>query len=123
MELEKVALEVAASKAGLNVLKGAVLQGRSGIDHKFAFVASDGVRSFAFDFYNGARDVDVLRTFVKKYDTGIEANIISAGSRPTQAAASLAGEYGMKILGTDSLASFFRPQLVQPRPTRSATRA
>ncbi|QQG49172.1 MAG: hypothetical protein HY247_02345 [archaeon] len=114
MELEKVALEVAATKAGLAVVKGAIVQGRSGVDHRFAVVVSDGVHSFAFDFYEGARDVDVLSTYVKKYDTGLETNIVSSGKN-TPLAATLAQEYGMKLVTPESVGSFFDVMLVQAR--------
>ena len=38
MYYEKLALEVGATVAGLNVVKPAVIRGESGVDQRFAFV-------------------------------------------------------------------------------------
>lgn len=109
MKFEGLALEVAAKNAGLLVVKPAVLHGKSGVDHKFDGLVSDGPRFYAFDFYESVTEMDVLRTYIKKYDTGASTSLVCVSGKVTPDARTLASEYGMEVLGPEELGPFFQP--------------
>ncbi len=115
MDFETLGLEVEAANAGLGVLKPPALRGRSGIDHRFSFIASDGLRVFAFDFYQEVRDVEVLRTYIKKYDTSASVQIVCLGKKPSDKALILAAEYGLGILEPEEMKGFFKHLVIEPR--------
>lgn len=112
MKFESLSLEVAAKTAGLLVVKPAVLNGKSGVEHRFDSLVSDGPRFFAFDFYDSVGDMDVLRTYIKKFDTGATTEIVCSSGKVTGDAATLAREYGIEILAPDQISTFFQPRAV-----------
>ncbi len=115
VKFEGLALEVAAKNAGLMIVKPAVLHGKSGVDHKFDGLVSDGPRFYAFDFYESVDEIDVLRTYIKKYDSGASTNMVCTSGKITPNAASLAREYGVEILGPEGLGPFFQPLAMASR--------
>src|SRR5271157_325869 len=107
MELERLSLRVAAAKAGLEVVDPPIAKGRSGVSHRFSFLATDGFHSFAFDFYDEVGEIEVLRTYVKSIDTGALTNVVCLSGIITEKAERAAEEYRMKVLGPSGLAKFF----------------
>jgi len=96
---ENLVLEIYATKAGLEVIKPARCQGTSGIEHRFSFLTSEGPRMYAFDVYPEVGEVEVIRTYLKRMDTGAETFLVCLKGRPTAAGSRLASEYGLRVLG------------------------
>jgi hypothetical protein len=117
MEFEKLALEVSAMKAGLTAVSPHVLQGGSGVEHRFDLLFSDGERYHAFDFYNTVTDVEVVKSYVKKFDVGASVNIVCPSDRVTPGARSLAQGYNIRLLHRGSVESFFTFEKAAPRRT------
>jgi hypothetical protein len=113
MYYEKLALEVNAAASGLGVVRPALLRGKSGFDQKFGFVASDGDTMYAFDIYPQVSEKEVMRTYIKKMDSGAETYIVSLQGRPSAAVANLARGYGIEILGPGSVGDFFSSRITQ----------
>jgi len=110
---EKLALEVNAAASGLDVVKPAVLKGRSGTDQKFTFLATDGPVMYAFDIYPEVYEKEVMRTYLKKLDTGAETYIVCLQGRPTIEAAELARRYGIEVLGPGSVGDLFSSKITE----------
>jgi hypothetical protein len=106
---------VAATKGGLQVIEPALLVGRSGVPHRFDFLASDGSRSFAFDFYKEVGGIEVLRSYIKEFDTDTIVQMVCLKGKPSIEGERLAREYGMRILYPESLDGLFERQLVETR--------
>lgn len=115
MEFEKLSLEVGALKAGLATVDPRVLQGVSGVEHRFDLLFTDGHSYFAFDFYESVTTMDVIRTFAKKFDSKATVNIVSRSGGADGDARSLAAAYGMRILTPDAVEGFFALEKVAPR--------
>ena len=115
MEFEKLALEVGAIRAGLTPVSPNVQQGNSGVEHRFNLLFTDGSRNYAFDFYETVSDLDVVKSYAKKFDTKTSVSIVCTGGQVTERARSLAASYGMKILNPDETESFFSLQRPTPR--------
>lgn len=115
MEFEKLALEVSATKAGLTPVNPPVLHGDSGVDHRFTLLFTDGRRNYAFDFYDAVTDVEVVRSFAKKFDTRASVNIVCLRGKVTEQARLLAFNYEMKVLSPEALETFFALEPVMPR--------
>jgi len=113
MYYEKLALEVGATVAGLDVVKPAVIRGESGTEQRFAFVAGDGREMYAFDIYTEVKEVDVLRTYVKKMDTGANAFVVCLSGRPDAKAKELARNYGIEVLSPMEVGDFFSSRITQ----------
>jgi len=113
MYYEKLALEVNAGASGLTVIKPAVLTGKSGYDQKFTFVATDGASNYAFDIYTEVSEREVMRSYLKKLDTGAETYVVCLQGRLTPEAAALAREYGLGVLGPGSVGDFFNKRITQ----------
>jgi len=113
MYYEKLALEVGATVAGLDVVKPAVLRGESGLDQRFTFVAADGPCMYAFDVYTEVREAEILRTYVKKMDTGAKAFVVCLSGRPDAKAKELARNYGIDVLSPMEVGDFFSTRITQ----------
>jgi len=111
MELERLMVKVAATKAGLQVVEPPTLTGRSGATHMFSFLATDGFQSFAFDFYDRVREVDLLSSYVKMMDTGVLIHIVCFHGDPSIEAVGGAKDYGIKILRPGELTKFFEKKV------------
>ncbi len=120
MYYEKLALEVGATVAGFNVVKPPLLEGESGVEHKFTFVATDGDVAYAFDVYPEVGQVEIIRAYIKKMDTGARTHVVCLSGRPTPEASGLAKIYDVEILGPKEVGDFFSSRIVQKmRPTSS----
>jgi predicted RecB family endonuclease len=113
MYYEKLALEVGATVAGLDVVKPAVLRGESGGEHRFTFVAADAGETYAFDIYSEVGEVEVLRTYIKKMDTGANAFVVCLSGRPDGKAKELARNYGIDVLSPMEVGDFFSSRITQ----------
>ena len=110
---EKLALEVGATVAGYEVTKPARVLGASGVEQKFDFLAAEGDKKYAFDIYNDVGEVEVIRTYVKKMDTGVETFIVCLSGRPKEKAKDLSENYGIQILGPKEVGDFFTRWIAQ----------
>ena len=117
MEFEKLALEVGAIRAGLTPVSPHVLQGDSGIEHRFDLLFTDGQRSYAFDFYEKVTDIEEEKSFAKKIDTNTSENIVCPRKDVTERASQLAMSYDMRILGSEATETFFALKPAAPRRT------
>ena len=114
MHFERLSLEVIATKSHWAVANPPTLVGRSGVTHRFDFLAIDGRERLAFDIYEQLVETDVIRTFVKKLDTGATAFIICPGDKVEEGAGKLAVEYRLKVLRSENIGSDFRTRKVEP---------
>jgi hypothetical protein len=120
---ERLSLEVIASKSRWQIVNPPTLTGRSGITHRFDFVAMDGQDRLVFDICERLSETDVIKTYIKKLDTGASACIICHAKEVTEGARRLAAEYGLKVLRSDSLESAFKATKIRPRSQSSSLAA
>ena len=113
MYYEKLALEVGATVAGLDVVKPAVISGESGADQRFAFVAADGDETYAFDIYTDVSEIEILRSYIKKMDTGANTFVVCLSGRPGAKAKELARNYGIDVLTPMDVGDFFSNRIAQ----------
>lgn len=116
MYYERLSLEIIAAKLHWGIVSPPTLVGRSGITHRFDFVVVDGHGPLAFDIFDRMSETDVIRTFVKKLDTGASAYIICHTEKMSEGAGKLAAEYGLKVLHSDDIESAFRKKVIERRP-------
>jgi len=122
MYYEKLALEVGATVAGFTVVKPAVIRGASGVDHRFTFVASDGPSMYAFDVCADAGQVEILRTYIKKMDTGAKTYIVCLSGKANADTEEMAKSYGIDVLSPSEVGDFFSERIAQKiRAPREAT--
>ncbi len=121
MEAEKLALEVQVTRVGWKAVMPPRITGRSGVVHAFSFLASDGRTHFAFDIYNKVTPIEVLNTYVKSVDTGVQPALICVNDDVTDEARSLAKEYGMKIITATGIPRHFDSVMLEkPVPAKRA---
>ncbi len=111
MYVEKLTLEVQSMRRGLTPLKPPTARGTSGIVHSFSFMAADKGMSYCFDIYDEVTEIEVLKSFIKKIDTGYSVSLVS-GSKVSSMGRTLAEEYGMAIVTPGEIPSFFRSQVL-----------
>ena len=117
MEFEKLTLEVGAAKAGLTPVTPRTVQGESGVVHSFNLLFSDGRRLFAFDIYDSVTDIEAVKSYAKKLDTGCAVTIVCPADRVTAEAGQLALGYGLRILTPEVAGAFFSLERTAPRST------
>jgi len=117
MELEKLALEVSAAKAGLKPVSPNVLRGDSGIEHRVSLLFTNGTTKFGFDFYETVTEIEVVRSFAKRFDTKTTINLVCLSGEATPGARKLANDYGMKVLSPKAAENFFVFEQASPKPT------
>ena len=122
LQYEKLALRVKAAKSHLEVVSPPTIAGRSGVTHRFDFVAVGGKKRLAFDICEMVSETDVIKTFAKQLDTGASAFIILAGERMTEGAARLAAEYGLRVLRPPDFGSAFRTREISASATSPLTK-
>ena len=113
MELEKLELRVAAAKAGLRLVDPPLMTGRSGVTHRFSFLASDESGSFGFDFYDRVGEIELLKSAIKKFDTGAMIQVVCLKGVPSPEAELLAKDLEIKILSPETLVRSFEQQLIE----------
>jgi hypothetical protein len=119
---EKLSLEVEASKLGWYIVKPPRIVGISGIEHTFSFVASSGRVKYAFDVYEEVTEMEVIKSYARKYDTGAVVNLVTTKGVSSPEGQRLAKEYGMTVLKSDEIAPFFRSALISNNADQSETK-
>ena len=117
MESEKLALEVSATRAGLTPVSPRVLRGVSGVEHSFTLLFSGAGRFYAFDFYDTVTEVELVRSYAKKFDSKASVNIVCLGGSVSKEVQSLASEYEIRILRPEATENFFALEPLPPRRT------
>ncbi len=112
MYYEGLALEIYATKAGLQVIKPPRRVGASGVEHKFSFLASDGERTYAFDLYSEVGGAEVLRAFIKRLDTNISVFLVCLRGKPSEEAVALAEERDVRVMAPSEIETFFESEVV-----------
>ena len=113
MYYEKLALEVGATVAGFSVLKPAIIKGASGVEHRFTFAAADGELTYAFDLCPEVGEKDILRTYIKKMDTGAKTYVVCLGGKPKEGVREMARCYGIEMLGPKEAGDFFSEMITR----------
>jgi len=113
MYYEKLALEVGATVAGLDVVKPAVVRGESGVEQRFTFVARDGPETYAFDVCNEVGEAEIIRAYVKKMDTGARVYVVCLSGRPKERAKEMARSYEIDVLSPMEVGDFFSRRITQ----------
>ena len=113
MYYEKLALEVGATVAGYEVVRPPVITGASGTEHKFTLVAAEGQKMLAFDIYQDVGEVEILRSYIKKMDTGADVFIICLSGKPRDRASDLSANYGVRVLGPREIGDFFTSRITK----------
>ena len=95
------------SKKGMAAKAPAVIVGKSGVKHEFAFalVPDSGNPKVVVDTELSVKEVDemkVLKFYVKVYDVSPEKAVLCVSPKLTVRAAELAHEYGIEVLENDT---------------------
>jgi hypothetical protein len=104
---EKLTLEIIAARLHWKTLTPPTMTGRSGVSHRFDFVATNGEDSLAFDICERLSETDVIKVYTRKLDTGVSACIICLTNKIAERARRLASKYGLKVLRPDNIRSAF----------------
>jgi hypothetical protein len=113
MYTEKLLLEVQAARLGWSTVRPSLARGRSGTQHQFSYLASSGGLLYGFDVCDEVSEVEVLRSYIKSYDTGVLVQIVSRVGKTTQVAKQLLREYGMRVLTEADIVPFFDELLLR----------
>lgn len=114
MHYERLSLEIIAARSQWQKVNPPTLAGHSGVLHEFDFVAKHGQDILVFDICGQScesdvlSETDVIKTYIKKLDTGVPACIVCLNGKMTEGAVKLASEYGLKILRSDNMESAFK---------------
>jgi hypothetical protein len=73
-----------------------ILKGDSGVRHPFSILVRTDEKYHAVDIYNHVGEVEVLRSYIKMYDTHASGHIISSTDISAEAR-SLAAQYSVAI--------------------------
>jgi len=120
MYSELLRLNVAAERAGMEVVRPPCLQGRSSTNHIFSFLARGDSTVVAVDIYEEVGSIEVLRSFIKAFDIGCTVHAVCTRGEPSAEAEKLAREYHMRILKPDAVEEVFEGILVAPNATVSS---
>ena len=113
VNFETLALEIHATKAGFEIIKPARCRGTSGVDHKFSLVASEGGHVYAFDLCQDVGEVEVIRAYLKKIDTGANVTLVCLKGRPNEEGSKLAKGYDIRVLTPADIEPFFDPDSIE----------
>lgn len=105
-----------AAKAHWQIVSPPTLTGRSGVTHRFDFVATAGQERLVFDIFERLSETDVIKTYVKKLDTGASAYIIYNAKSMTEGTGRLVSEYDLKVLHSDNIESTFMTKRMEHQP-------
>ena len=115
MYTERLLLEVQASRVGWTTIKPPLVKGTSGTLHSFSFLASSGAVLYGFDFYDTVTEIEVLKSYIKSFDTGTGVQIVVGVGKATEKAKALAREYGMRMLLEEEIRPYFAPRAAWER--------
>jgi hypothetical protein len=113
MYYEKLALEVGATVAGFKVINPPAVEGSSGVEHRFSFAAIEGSTVYCFDIYNDVGEIEIIKSYIKKMDTGARVFVVCLSGRPGPQAEGLARNYDMEILGPKEVGDFFEERIAR----------
>ena len=113
MYTEKLLLEVQVKRVGWRAVSPSTARGRSGTQHQFSFLASSGDLMYGFDVCEEVSEVEVLRSYIKGYDTGVAVQLVSREGRTNPVASKLLREYGMRVLTEADIVPFFDELLLK----------
>ena len=113
--VEKLSLEIQAVNRGLTPVKPAATMGSSGVVHYFSFVAEGSGTTYCFDIYDDVTEIEVLKTYIKKFDTGHTVSLVCTTGKVSSLGIALAREYGLPILAAGEIPVFFDTQLIAAR--------
>lgn len=105
-------MEVEARRLGWDPVKPPRLAGKSGTEHTFTFLAASDNSFHAFDIYDSVSEIDMLKTFVKKFDSSAGVDIVCISGEVSAQAVKLAREYQINILKPDEVENYMRTALV-----------
>ena len=113
MYYEKLALEVGATVAGFEVMNPPTMEGASGVQHRFSFAAAEGETVYGFDIYNDVGEIEIIKSYIKKMDTGARVFVVCLSGRPGPQASELAHIYDLEVLGPKEVGDFFEERIVK----------
>ena len=95
------------SRKGVTAKAPAVIVGKSGVKHEFAFalVPDSGKPKVVVDTELSVKEVDemkVLKFYVKVYDVSPEKAVLCVSPKLTERAAAIAREYGIEVLENET---------------------
>jgi hypothetical protein len=108
---EKLTLEIQSLRRGLTPRKPPTARGTSGIVHLFSFIAADELMTYCFDIYDEVTEIEVLKSYIKKIDTGYAVSLVTGG-RVGPLGKSLAKEYGMAVVSPNEIPEFLRSKVL-----------
>jgi hypothetical protein len=79
--------------------------------HSFSFMAADEHTTYCFDVYDEVTEIEVLKSYIKKIDTGYAVSLVSGG-RVGPLGSSLAKEYGMAVVAPNEIPEFFQSMVL-----------
>ena len=100
-------MEAEATRRGWKPLSPPTLRGRSGVEHPFGFLVVEGDRIHAFDFCDACTEFTLVGEFAKKFDTGVDVNLICLSGKVTEGARDLSSVYEIDIITKLDVAGFF----------------
>jgi predicted RNase H-like nuclease (RuvC/YqgF family) len=92
------------------------------VSHRFSLLATTRGVSYGVDSFSEVGGIEVLKTFIKKIDTGVNSVIVRGAASASEEAERLAKEYGITILGRDELGGFFEQMDVNTLISQSSGR-
>jgi len=110
---ERISLETVAVKSRWRIVNPPALIGRSGITHRFDLVVMNGQEVRAFDICERLSEIDVIRIYLKKLDTGASVCIVCHAKRMTEGVRRLVSEYGLKALHSDEVELAFGAKIMR----------
>jgi hypothetical protein len=108
-------LEIIAARSRWQTVNPPALIGRSGATHWFDLIAMDGREIRVFDICEQLSEMDVIKIYLKKLDTGASSFIICHAKRMTEGVRRLISEYGLKVLRSDNIESAFLAKGIRPQ--------
>ena len=74
-------------------------------------MAADERTTYCFDIYDEVTEIEVLKSYIKKIDTGYAVSLVSGG-RVGPLGSSLAKEYGMAVVAPNEIPEFFQHKVL-----------
>ena len=106
---QRLLLQVECEKAGYTTITPPVIKGQSGVTHRFSFLCESNETKVGFDIYKSLNEVEVMTTYIKKFDTGARCFILNLGEAPDGPTTRLITAYRIPVLagaGIESVTPF-----------------
>lgn len=92
-----------ARKFCYDVITPPALKGKSGIVHSFSLLLASKGKLAGVDIHEIVGEVEVLKTYVKKLDTGVSAFLVSTNGNPALETRALSEAYDVRIFTRSEL--------------------